>query len=393
MILNTISSRDLLIDAYKFYSRGDARAHDALKIIIERNDMTAAVLGCLQEATSDEDPNKQSLYIQAACFGKKFHPGTGIDEFQSTCRLLRVLNICRSRNLDVSLDPNTVIDQLLDKREFGLALWIVGWLKIDGKTKVLTKWSEHMIGQRYLRDEQVASKIQAKFGRNPVVPYASIANLAIEHNRVTLAIKLIENEAQSSRQIPLLLSLKQYDLVLDKALASFDSNLVFIAIFKLRETMPSEIQFIELLKKHRLAFKYYCNFLAVADMPKLVMISYSESLKDELMINLLDNRLESALSVAKRTKQDFVSHQIEVRMRLSKFQQSLKQLALPPMAQQSSWNDLSISDTIINLVAAGHTGKAKDCQRKFEVPDKKYRVLEQIALKILPQLVIPTPST
>lgn len=393
MILNTISSRDLLIDAYKFYSRGDARAHDALKIIIERNDMTSAVLGCLQEATGDEDPNKQSLYVQAACFGKKFHPGIGIDEFQSTCRLLRVLNICRSRNLDVSLDPNTVIDQLLDKREFSLALWIVEWLKTDGKAKVLTKWSEHMINQRYLRDEQVASKIQAKFGRNPVVPYASIANLAIEHNRVTLAIKLIENEAQSSRQIPLLLSLKQYDLVLDKALASFDSNLVFTAIFKLKETMPSEIQFIELLKKHRLAFKYYCNFLAVADMPKLVMISYSESLKDELMYNLLDNRLESALSVAKRTKQDFVSHQIEVRIRLSKFHQSLKQLALPPMAQQSSWTDLSISDTIINLVAGGHTGKAKDCQRKFEVPDKKYRVLEQIALKILPQLVIPTPNT
>lgn len=392
MILNTISSRDLLIDAYKFYSRGDARAHDALKIITDRSDMKSAVLDCLQEASDDEDPNKQALYIQAACFGMKFHPGTGIEEFQSTCRSLRVLNICRSRNLDVSSDPNVVIDQLLDKNEFSLALWIVEWLKMDAKFKVLSKWSEHMIEKRYLRDEQLASRIQAKLGRNPVVPYASVANLAIEHNRVTLAIKLIENEGQSSRQIPLLLRLRQYDLVLVKALATCDSNLIFLAIFKLRESIPSEIQFLELLKKHRLAFKYYCNFLTVADMPKLVMISYSENLKEELMVNLLDNRLESALSVAKRTKQDFVAQQIEIRIRLNKFQQGLKQIALPPLAQHTSWIGLSVSDTIINLIAGGNSGKAKDCQRKFEMPEKKYRVLEQIALNILPKLVIPSPN-
>lgn len=354
--------------------------------------MKSAVLDCLQEASDDEDPNKQALYIQAACFGMKFHPGTGIEEFQSTCRSLRVLNICRSRNLDVSSDPNAVIDQLLDKNEFSLALWIVEWLKVDAKFKVLSKWSEHMIEKRYLRDEQLASRIQAKLGRNPVVPYASVANLAIEHNRVTLAIKLIENEGQSSRQIPLLLRLRQYDLVLVKALATCDSNLIFLAIFKLRESIPSETQFLELLKKHRLAFKYYCNFLAVADMPKLVMISYSENLKEELMVNLLDNRLESALSVAKRTKQDFVAHQIEIRFRLNKFQQSLKQIALPPSAQQTSWVGLSVSDTIINLIAGEHSGKAKDCQRRFEMPEKKYRVLEQIALNILPKLVIPSPN-
>lgn len=387
MILNTITSRDLLIDAYKFYSRGDARAHDALKIITDRNDMTTAVLGCLEEAIKEEELDKQNLFVQAAHFGKKFHPGVAIDEFQSTCRLLRIMNVARSENLENIRDIKAVIDQLVAGKKFDLALWAVSWLKEEGEQYILTEWIEYVMGKRYLRDEQVASKIQEILGRNPIIPYSSIANKAIEHNRITLAIKLIEKEGQSSEKIQILLSLKRYDLVLAQALATCNSNLIFMAIFKLKESMLSEIQFLELLKKHPLAFKYYCNFLSNADIPKLIMICYSEGLKDELSLYLLENRLESAMSVAKRIKQDFISSQIDIRMRLSKFQQSLKNLSPPPRAQpQASWVGLSISDTIINLVALGQTNKARDCQKRFDVADKKYRVLEQIALNILPTL-------
>lgn len=394
MILNTIPSRDLLIDAYKFYSRGDARAHDALRIIINRNDMQTAVFNCLEEAKNEEEPDKQHLLVQAACFGKKFHPGIAIEEFQQTCRLLRVMNICRAYNLESVDNLDSVIDQLLAKRKFDLPLWFVRWLKAEGEQKILSRWTEYLIEKRYLRDEEIAAKIQQTLGQNPVIPYVDIANKAIEQNRITLAIKLIENEGQSSKKIPLLLSLRQYDLVLAQALATCDSNLIFMAIFKLKDSIHSEIQFLELLKKHPLAFRYYCNFLTVSDIPKLIMMSYHDGSKDELPLYLMDNRLESALAVSKRTKQEFVSHQIESRLLLIKFHQGLKQLPPPPMVQpaQTSWTGLSISETIINLVALGQGSKAKDCQRKFEVSDRKYRVLEQLALNILPKLTITSNS-
>lgn len=392
MILNTIESADLLIDAYKFYSRGDARAHDALRIVIDRNDMQAAVLSCLEKAKKEEEPNKQHLYVQAACLGKKFHPGIAVEEFQQTCRLLRVVNICRSYNLENIDDLESVVDQLLKKGKFDLPLWFVRWLKADGEKKILSKWSEHLIEKRYLLDDEIASKILDTLGQNPVVPYVDIANKAIEHNRIRLAIKLIENEGQSSKKIPLLLSLKQYDLVIAQALETCDSNLIFMAIFKLKESIPSEIQFLELLKKHQQAFRYYCNFLTVSDIPKLIMMSYHDGSKDELPLYLMDNRFESALTVSKRTKQDFVSHQIDIRMRLGKFHQGLKHIPHPPLTkqQQCTWASLSISETIINLVALGQTNKAKDCQKKFDVTDKKYRVLEQIAMKTLPILTVAT---
>ena len=241
MILNTLLSRDLLIDAYKFYSRGDARAHDALSIIIKRDEMLAAVKGCLDQAIKEDEPSKQQLHIQSACFGKKFYPGVAVEEFQSTCRLIRVMNVLRAESIDPHTDIEAAIDLLISWKRFQLALWIVEYLGIEGDGLVRAKWSEFLIEQRQLEDDQIADRIQKIMGPNPPVPYADIANKAVDVHRIQLAIKLIEKESHSLKQIPLLLSLKRYDLVLAQALSSCDSNLIFMSIFKLKESIPSEI--------------------------------------------------------------------------------------------------------------------------------------------------------
>lgn len=393
MILNKLLSRDLLIDAYKFYSRGDARAHDALSIITKRDEMLSAVKGCLEQALGEEEPQKQQLYIQAACFGKKFYPGIAVEEFRSTCRRLRVMNVLRNENINPDTDMEMAINMLISCRKFQIALWVVDYLGIEGEGLIRSKWSEFLIEQHQLKDDQVAERVQKILGPNPIVPYADIANKAIDRQRIQLAIKLIEKESHSLKQIPLLLSLKQYDLVLAQALSSCDSNLIYMSIFKLRESIQSEIPFLELLKKHRLALKYYCNYLAATDMQKLIMISHKDNSEDELLYCLLDNRLESALNVAKKARRDAIPEQIEVSIRLNKFQQSLSSIGTPSCVKQQTWVGLSICDTIIGLIAAGQSGKAKDVQKKFDVPDKKYRVLEQIACNILPKLTIPsTPA-
>jgi len=389
MILNTLLSRDLLIDAYKFYSREDARAHDALSIIMKRGEMAEAVTGCLDQGSQEEEPQKQQLYMNAACFGKKFAPDIAIEQYQSTCRRLRVMNILRNEKIDPSTDIETAIEILISWKKFQLALWMVEYLRIEGESHIREKWCEFLLEQYQMRDEQVVDRIQKILGPHPVVPYADIANKSIEKNRIQLAIKLIEKESHALKQIPLLLSLKQYDLVLAQALSSCDSNLIYMSIFKLKESIPSEIPFLELLKKHHLASEYYRNYLFATDMPKLIMISHRDNSDDELLYCLLDNRQESALSVAKKIRRDAIPEQIEVSMRLNKFQQSLSSIGSPPKAQQPNWVGLSISQTIINLIAIGQSSKAKDAQKKFDISDKKYRVLEQIACDILPKLSIP----
>lgn len=388
MVFENLSSKNLLVDAFKFYTRGDARAHEFLNIIIEkRNDMPNAVKGCLDQAIQEEDPTRQKLYLQAGCFGKKFYPGIAIEEYQSACRLVRVMNVLRQENIEPDSSIETAIKLLVSRKQFKLALWIVNYLKIDGELMIRTKWSEYLIMQHEISDDEVAKKIQAILGQNPIVPYADIANKAIEGHRVQLAIKLLEKESHSVKQIPLLLSLKQYDRVLAHALSSCDSNLIYMALFKLKESMLSEMMFLELLRKHKLALKYYCNYLAVTDLKTLIMISHKNNSEDELHWCLMSNRLESAVTVAKKTRRDVIPQQIEMSIDLNKLQQKLG-AAPPPITKQASWVGLSLSDTIINLLAAGLTDKARDVKKRFDVSDKKYRVLEQIANNTLPEMII-----
>lgn len=383
---------DLLVQCYKFYCRKDALAHDALLYMIGENQMPQAVLGCIDEALKQEDPSRQSLYINGACFGMKNYPGVAIEEFNYANRRLRVMNICRSLGLDPQLSIDQITDQLIMRRKFKLALWIVEWMRDEGEAKVRGKWCEHVIGTRTLTDFQAAEKIQEILGSYPAIPYAEAASIAIEQNRVQLAIALIENEAQYSKQIPLLMKLRKYDLVLAQALASCDANSIYSTIFKLRDTMMSEIAFLDLLKKHKLALNYYCNYLSVADMEKLILICHKNSPEDELIYSLVDNQYKSALTVSRKVRRDIIPTHIEAALRLGKFHESLDRLGAPPLAKQAYWKGLSISDTIINLISMGKVVMAKDCQRKFEISEKKYKALEQIALNTLPKLQIPTTN-
>lgn len=400
MLLDTISSHELLIDAYKFYSRGDARAHDALSIIVDRDDMRGAVIGCLEKATTESDVQQQKLCCNAACFGKQYYPGIAIEEYQTVCRQLRTQYVCKQYITEASLDPIHNIDLLLEKKHYSLALWVAQWNKCSSETvaKILTQWCEYVIKKKHERDEPLAIKIIEKLGSNPAVSYADIAKIAIQHQRIRLAIKLIENEHQAAKKIPLLISIEEYDLVLAQAVATCDSNSIYSSIFKLRDLIGNEMRFLQLIKKNRQPYRYYCNFVALVDIKKLINIQYSDGGKEDVLLYLLDNNLESALGVSKRLKQDFVASQIDSQMRLRKFfQQNQKQFDAkpPPLASQENkdWTDLSISDTIINLIAVGLVAKAKECQRKFEVSDRKYKVLEQIALESLPKLELPTSGS
>jgi hypothetical protein len=280
-----------------------------------------------------EKPSKQQLYLQAACFGKKFYPGIAIEEFQTACRQVRVMNILRQEMIEPDLSTETAVDILVARRQFELALWIVQYLRAGGEHDIKYKWSEHLINLRQLTDDQVAEKIQNIIGQDSQVSYTDIANKAIEKQRAQLAIKLLDRDSHSPEQIPLLLNLRQYDRVLAHALSSCNSNLIYTAIFKLRESIPSEIPFFELLKKHRLAMKYFCNYLAATDMKTLIMICHKNNPDDELLWSLMDDRMESALTIAKKIRKDTIPQRIEQSIEPNKFQQSLT-LNPPPLAKR-----------------------------------------------------------
>lgn len=96
--------------------------------------MTAAVESCLQAATFEWDGNLQKQLLSAASFGKAYLDDYNPDNFVETCLNLRILNNIHRHGYSLSikqyqaLTPGGVIDRLVARREYSLALSICNLL-------------------------------------------------------------------------------------------------------------------------------------------------------------------------------------------------------------------------------------------------------------------------
>ncbi|KAG7217724.1 hypothetical protein INR49_020981 [Caranx melampygus] len=83
----------------------------------------------------------------------------------------------------------------------------------------------NQVQQKDLSDEAIARAVCVKVGDSPGVSYSDIAAKAYECGRTELAIKLLDFEARSGEQVPLLLKMKRSQLALSKAVESGDTDL------------------------------------------------------------------------------------------------------------------------------------------------------------------------
>lgn len=403
----TLSPGALLVQAYKDHLKRDLRSYEAIQSIKERRELNSAVLKCISGAGYEYELERQRLLLNSAHFGKTFVPSIAVFEYSSMCKKLRALYTLRHAGIPLTyiqfeqLAPTLLLDLLISMEKFSLAYWIAMWFKqYDDAHNVLLSWAASRIKKNHLSDEQVAEDIRQIFEHNSSVSFADIASRAIEQNRMYLALKLIEFETQSTKQIPLLLSLRQFDLVFPRALESCDSNLIYMSIFSLLETTKDETRFVSQLKKHNLAFSYYCRYLFETNVQKLKLILHStRSYEQELRVyhiqsNLKQNKLktsskhsyidqlDSLINVSKLIdKNEFATKQLELRVKLVKFQYGLETSVKQPPPRASGWVDLSASQTIINLLELKETTKARECEKLAQISDKKFEILYQIATK------------
>ena len=77
----------------------------------------------------------------------------------------------------------------------------------------------------------VVSKLKGKRG----ISFEEIARTAYDEGRGHLATKLLDFEPQAGRQVPLLLSMEEDEIALDKAIESGDTDLVFFVLLHLKK--------------------------------------------------------------------------------------------------------------------------------------------------------------
>lgn len=418
------SSGANLLEANRLFEMQNHRVDDYIRLIQDKNEMELAVNMCLEAAGHEFNVVTQKMLLRAASFGKCFAKSANSDYFVNICQKLRILNAIRKPNVGIPLtyfqldvlSIDTLIERLIDRRLFLLALKMASYLKMSpeqGENKILTKWAFYKVRQQENNDEQTAINIYDKIRNHPGVSFAEIANKAIEYGRTNLAVYLVEHELKPTDQVPLLLKLKQYRASLTKAIESGDTNLVFMVILRLKKIQSASdflmgiracpvayalykkviyftvvVAFMFVLNIYFKTFQYckqedkeYFRNLyfqeddsaseALCYLEQSIGTDHTELTKKKNKISLIS----SSLDTVKKSRNEFLITHTDEYLRLLRYQ-----LKLEEKFPSTKFFNLSLQDTMKVLLQNRESKLCEEMKKEFKVPDKRYYHLKLITL-------------
>ncbi|KAK7877787.1 hypothetical protein WMY93_031547 [Mugilogobius chulae] len=350
--------------------------------IKEQSVLSEAVRQCVEAAGHEWDPGTQKALLRTRLF--------------QICRELRVLNAVRESSVGFPLTHSqfkqmttqVLIDRLVHRKLYPLAIEVCRYLKIpdfQGVSRVLRHWASCKVQQTELSDDVVARVVCAKVGDSPGVSYSHIAAKAYECGRPELAIKLLEFEARSGEQVPLLLKMKRSQLALSKAVESGDTDLVFTVVSFLKNEM-NRGDFFMTLRNQPLALSLYRQFCRVQESQTLKDLLnqdddheglgnfYVSSAFKEQRLEARVAALQNAVDEFNKAKNDFNAKATEDEMKLLRFQKKLDE------EKGAGLQGLSLQDTMEALLNLGLHKQAEQVSRDFRVPDKRFWWLKLRAL-------------
>uniref|UniRef100_A0A3Q0T1W0 Vacuolar protein sorting-associated protein 16 homolog n=1 Tax=Amphilophus citrinellus TaxID=61819 RepID=A0A3Q0T1W0_AMPCI len=353
----------LLLEAHREYESSQ-KADEYLREIKEQSMLGEAVRQCVEAAGHEYDTNTQKSLMRAASFGKCFLTDFSPDHFVTTCRELRVLNAVRDSAVGLPLTHTLVYRQF-----YPLAIEICRYLKIpdyQGVSRVLKHWASCKVQQKDLADEAIARAVCVKVGDSPGVSYSDIAAKAYECGRTELAIKLqlLDFEARSGEQVPLLLKMKRSQLALSKAVESGDTDLSVYTVVTYLKNEMNRGDFFMTLRNQPVALSLYRQFCKLQEQETLKDLYNQDDDHQELAnyyvtASYREKRLEGRLALLQsavdeynKAKNEFAVKATEDEMRLLRFQRKLDDekgagllglywwLKLKSLAEKEEWEEL-----------------------------------------------------
>ncbi|PKU46797.1 hypothetical protein llap_2881 [Limosa lapponica baueri] len=302
------------------------------------------------------------------------------------------------------LTIEVLLDRLVLRRLYPLAIRICEYLRlseIQGVSRILAHWACYKVQQKDKSDEEVAHAINQKLGDTPGISYSEIAARAYDCGRTELAIKLLEYEPRSGEQVPLLLKMKRSKLALSKAIESGDTDLVYTVVLHLKNELNRGTFFMT-LQNQPVALSLYRQFCKHQERETLkdlynqddnhqelgnfhVHSSYSEKPSSTIWVFAARGfppspcsgrvgALQNAVDEYYKAKNEFAAKATEDQIKLLRLQRHLQEDFDKP------YLDLSLHDTVSNLILDGHHKRAEQLYRDFKIPDKRYWWLKISAL-------------
>lgn len=240
----------LLYDAMEAFEEGDPKSDENIRSIAATNQLVPAVEACIAAAAAEFDVTRQQLFLRAASYGKSFCSTMDPSLFVQTARKLRVMNNVRHPDVGIpvtiqqfnKLTSEVLVSRLTVQNHHLLALRICDLLKLKNE-RVLVHWACEKVKQLAstpASDEEITLAISRRLSGRGRISYLEIANSAFLMGRRRLATMVLDMEQNASDQIPLLLSMKEDELALQKAINSNDTDLIYLTLVHLEKSRDLE---------------------------------------------------------------------------------------------------------------------------------------------------------
>lgn len=376
------SPASILLDAVRQLELQSPKADDYIQLI--RPNLTEAVDTCVNAAGREFNPQWQKRLLKAASFGKSVLDIYNSDEFVDMCETLRVLNAVRGYEIGMPLSfeqyqrltPERLIQRLIQRHEYLLALKIAGYLKLP-TDRIYVSWASTKVRVGAQDDDTICRLVVERLSGKPGISFEEIARAAYHEGRSRLATELLNHEPRGGRQVPLLLDMEEDELALDKAIESGDTDLILFVLTKLKKKLP---------------LASFFRVINVRPTATALVESAAQREGDNTLLKDLyyqdDRRVDGAnvfireslrqpdartasdkLALAAKLLSESKEHAAEVHV-LKETTQLLRAQEALDRDLTDSFLGLSVNETIFKLIRLGYYGKAKKIQSDFKVPEK-----------------------
>lgn len=361
------------------------KADENIRLI--RSNLPDAVGTCVQAAGNEFDVHWQKQLLKAASFGKSILDLYSSDDFVDMCEMIRILNAIRDYKigLPISYDQyqrltsEKLIQRLINRHEYLLAVRLSEYLRLPAN-KIHVHWASQKVRNSTEDEDTICSTVVSKLNGKPGISFEVIARAAYDEGRSRLATQLLNHETRAGKQVPLLLSMEEDEIALDKALESGDTDLVFFVLLQLKKKLPLA-SFFRLLTYRPVATALVESSAIDQDRELLKDLYYQDDRRLD-GANLLFT--EALHQTAPQTKVDklklavkllgdskdptsiFYSRSYTEAQALIRVQASLDQ------DLNAHYSGLSLNETILRLIEKGNGKRAAKLQSDFKVPEKTW---------------------
>ena len=325
----------------------------------------------------------QKQLLKAASFGKSVLDIYNSDDFVDMCETLRVLNAVRFYEIGLPLSyeqflrltPEKLIMRLISRREYLLALRISSYLRLP-TDRIYVHWASQKVRVGSEDEDTICRLIVEKLAGKRGISFEEIARAAYDEGRGRLATELLNHEPRAGKQVPLLLNMEEDEIALDKAIESWDSDLIFFVLLHLKKKLPLA-SFFRVINSRPVATSLIESTAQADDTELLKDLYYQddrridganvfvrEALKQPDSKTTADKLTLAAKLLADSKETSFELKALQEATTLLKMQEAFDR------DLTETFTGLSVNETIFKLIKLGYASRAKKMQSEFKVPEK-----------------------